>query len=232
MSELTSPSWPLSDGWVVFLMSSSTRWWLAFPWWAQYDQIFILTLTNHLQDEPQILGTTNGSIGNRRLFQCHPNHGMFVPMSELVKEEDFLHLISGHQREARSVSRSSSRSDRGPVYMNTGQQQPTYQNHFFDSQEWWDRGRPGRHRQVSVSCLVQTFLHTNWENNTKTRRIKGSSSRGNSTVKIFLFYTISRGNLRRFFLEQVSRDGAISNIEFKMSFWFNHKQCTLTAAYD
>ena len=48
-----------------------------------------------LQDEPQILGTTNGTIGNRKLFNCHKNHGKFVPMSDLVKEEDFFNIITG-----------------------------------------------------------------------------------------------------------------------------------------
>ena len=105
-----------------------------------------------MKDEPQILGTTNGSIGSRKLFQCHPNHGMFVPMSEVMKEEDFFNVLSGHQREVRSVSRCSSRSDRTPLYMNTPSQ-PTYQNHFFDTEaDWWtDRERPGgsRHHRVS-----------------------------------------------------------------------------------
>ena len=77
----------------------------------------------------------------------------------LEKEEDFFHLISGrHQREVRSVSRCSSRSDRTPLYMNTSSQ-PTYQNHFFDTEgDWWpDRDRQGaaRHHRVSTDwgCL-------------------------------------------------------------------------------
>ena len=111
-----------------------------------------------MKDEPQILGTTNGSIGSRKLFQCHPNHGMFVPMSEVMKEEDFFNVLSGHQREVRSVSRCSSRSDRTPLYMNTTSQ-PTYQNHFFDTEaDWWperDRERQGaaRHHRVSTGMV-------------------------------------------------------------------------------
>ena len=50
---------------------------------------------NNFQDEPQILGTTNGTIGNRKLFQCHQNHGKFVPISEIVKEEEFFSIITG-----------------------------------------------------------------------------------------------------------------------------------------
>ena len=48
-----------------------------------------------LQDEPQILGTTNGSIGGRKYFQCHKNHGKFVLLSDLVKEEEFFNIITG-----------------------------------------------------------------------------------------------------------------------------------------
>ena len=73
-------------------------------------------------------------------------------MSDLVKEEEFFHLISGQGREVRSVSRSSSRSDR--VYMNTSG--PTYQNHLFESEEWWggqERERGYRHR---VSTVLQS----------------------------------------------------------------------------
>ena len=44
---------------------------------------------------------------------------------------------AGQQRDVRSVSRSSSRSDRNPLYMNTTQ--PTYQNHFFETMEWQDK---------------------------------------------------------------------------------------------
>ena len=44
-------------------------------------------------------------------------------------------LSVGQQRDVRSVSRSSSRSDRNPTYMNTTQ--PTYQNHVFETQEQW-----------------------------------------------------------------------------------------------
>ena len=47
------------------------------------------------QDEPQILGTTDGTIGNRKLFQCHQNHGKFVPISEIVKEEEFFSILTG-----------------------------------------------------------------------------------------------------------------------------------------
>ena len=83
---------------------------------------------------------------------------MFVPLSEVMKEEEFFHMISGHQREVRSASRCSSRSDRTPLYMNTTSQ-PTYQNHFFDTEgdQWWpDRDRMGdrmvapRHHRVST----------------------------------------------------------------------------------
>ena len=84
---------------------------------------------------------------------------MFVPMSDLMKEEDFFNMISGQQREVRSVSRSSSRSDRTPLYMNTTSQQPTYQNHFFDTEaDWWlerERERQGAARHLRVS--------TGWE---------------------------------------------------------------------
>ena len=52
---------------------------------------------------------------------------------------------AGQQRDARSMSRCSSRSDRdrAPLYMNTNtSQHPTYQNHFFEtgpSSDWHDR---------------------------------------------------------------------------------------------
>ena len=46
------------------------------------------------QDEPQILGTCNGSYANRSLFHCHPNHGKFVPLAELVKEEEFFNMLA------------------------------------------------------------------------------------------------------------------------------------------
>eukprot|EP00092_Neocalanus_flemingeri_P006993 GFUD01007550.1.p1 GENE.GFUD01007550.1~~GFUD01007550.1.p1 ORF type:complete len:926 (+),score=211.08 GFUD01007550.1:283-3060(+) len=93
-----------------------------------------------LLDEPQILGTSNGSYGNRHLFHCHPHHGKFVPISELVKEEEFFNILARQQRDVRSVSRSSSRSDRNPLYMNHTATQPTYQNHFFEKDvEWQDR---------------------------------------------------------------------------------------------
>ena len=55
-----------------------------------------------VQDEPQILGTTNGTIGGRKLFQCHQNHGKFVPISDLVKEEDFFNIVTGRRNEVES----------------------------------------------------------------------------------------------------------------------------------
>ena len=55
-----------------------------------------------VQDEPQILGTTNGTIGGRKLFQCHQNHGKFVPISDLVKEEDFFNIVTGRRSELES----------------------------------------------------------------------------------------------------------------------------------
>ena len=92
---------------------------------------------------------------------------MFVPMSELMKEEDFFSMLSGHQREARSVSRCSSRSDRTPLYMNTSSQHQhsaTYQNHFFDTEgDWWtDRDRQGgsRHHRVSTEGCGGVLLET------------------------------------------------------------------------
>ena len=48
-----------------------------------------------VEDEPQILGTCNGSYKSRQLFSCHPNHGKFIPVSELIKEEDFFTLLAG-----------------------------------------------------------------------------------------------------------------------------------------
>ena len=115
------------------------------------------------QDEPQILGTTNGTIGNRRLFQCHANHGKFVPMSELVKEEEFFAIISGGRE--RSVSRCSSRSDRAPLYMNTGQAhggQPTYQNHMFETEwggaEW--RQEPGAWHGHAGDLVYDQWRHS------------------------------------------------------------------------
>ena len=82
-------------------------------------------------------------------------------MSDLVKEEEFFHLISGQGREVRSVSRSSSRSDR--VYMNTSG--PTYQNHLFENEEWWgqERERGYRHRVSSDGGDSDVIVVLWWE---------------------------------------------------------------------
>jgi len=109
---------------------ASVRWLGRLPDLFHHQMVAGLFL-----DEPQILGTCNGSFANRKLFHCHPNHGKFVPLAELVKEEDFFNMLARQQREMRSMSRSSSRSDRNPTYMNTTQ--PTYQNHFFETQDQW-----------------------------------------------------------------------------------------------
>ena len=107
-------------------------------------------------------------------------------MSDLVKEEEFFSIISGHQgrheRDMRSVSRCSSRSDRAPLYMNTGHQhqQPTYQNHMFETGDWrqwsgdhwshqtpdtvYDQWRMTRHRVSTVSLLNIEWLLYEYSN--------------------------------------------------------------------
>ncbi len=48
-----------------------------------------------LQDEPIINGGCDGTFGNRRLFRCPPNHGLFAPMHDVVKYDDFLFANPG-----------------------------------------------------------------------------------------------------------------------------------------
>ena len=186
MLEQRSQCWGRWGGWASCRRYFTISWWREYPWWVTRDTRADHTMWS-LQDEPQILGTTNGSIGNRRLFQCHQNHGKFVPMSDLVKEEEFFSIISGHQgrheRDMRSVSRCSSRSDRAPLYMNTGhqqQQQPTYQNHMFETGDWrqwsgdhwshqtpdtvYDQWRMTRHRVSTVTLLNIEWLLYEYSN--------------------------------------------------------------------
>jgi len=115
---------------------ATVRWLGRIPDIFQHQMVAGISL-----DEPQILGTTNGSIGGRKYFQCHKNHGKFVLLSDLVKEEEFFNIITGTQRDTRSTSRCSSRSDKNPLYMNTGASynQPTYQNHLFETSDLHER---------------------------------------------------------------------------------------------
>ena len=48
-----------------------------------------------LQDEPLQRGGCDGSFGNRRLFSCPPNFGLFASMNDIVKHEDFLFANPG-----------------------------------------------------------------------------------------------------------------------------------------
>ena len=47
------------------------------------------------QDEPIQGGGCDGSFGNRRLFRCPPNCGLFAPMNDIIKHEDFLFANPG-----------------------------------------------------------------------------------------------------------------------------------------
>ena len=223
MSELTSPSWPLSDGWVVFLMSSSTRWWLAFPWWAQYWSIIHLDSD---PDQPSPGWTTNSRDHKRQHWKPAA-----VPVSPQPRDVcTHVRVGEGGGLPTPHLRPPEGGEEREQVQQQVGQGAGVHEHWaaaanipepFLWQPGVVGQGQAGQAQTGQCQCLVQTFLHTNWENNTKTRRIEGSSSRGNSTVKIFLFYTISRGNLRRFFLEQVSRDGAILSLKWVFDLTIN-----------
>merc|ERR1712029_625942 len=48
-----------------------------------------------LMDEPLVHGGCDGTFGDRKIFSCPPNHGLFAQLNDVVKYEDFLFANPG-----------------------------------------------------------------------------------------------------------------------------------------
>jgi hypothetical protein len=48
-----------------------------------------------IQDEPLPDGGGDGSFGRRRMFHCPRDHGIFTPISNVVKFDDFMFVNPG-----------------------------------------------------------------------------------------------------------------------------------------
>ena len=51
--------------------------------------------TLDLQDDPLATGGGDGCYGKRRMFQCQRDHGVFTPLTNVVKLDDFMFVNPG-----------------------------------------------------------------------------------------------------------------------------------------
>jgi hypothetical protein len=50
-----------------------------------------------LQDDPLSAGGCDGSFGHRRMFQCPSDRGIFAPLTDVVKFDDFMFVNPGRE---------------------------------------------------------------------------------------------------------------------------------------